>query len=105
DLLVISALAGEAVPVLQQAREIGFSGPIVGGNGLNSPNVVKVAAEAAEGLMVGAAWFRDSAAPASKAFVAAYKAKYNSVPDQFAAQAYSGAYILAAAIKSAGSAD
>ncbi len=98
DLLVISALAGEAVPVLQQAREIGYTGPIVGGNGLNSPNVVKVAAEAAEGLMVGAAWFRDSAAPASKAFVAAYKAKYNAVPDQFAAQAYTGAYILAAAI-------
>ncbi len=105
DLLVISALAGEAVPVLQQAREIGFAGPIVGGNGLNSPNVVKVAADAAEGLMVGAAWFRDSAVPASKAFVAAYKAKYNTVPDQFAAQAYTGAYILAAAIKNAGSAD
>ncbi len=37
DLLVISALAGEAVPVLQQAREVGFTIPIVGGNGLNSP--------------------------------------------------------------------
>jgi len=105
DLLVISALAGEAVPLLQQAQEIGFAVPIVGGNGLNSPNVVKVAADAAEGLMVGAAWFRDSTAAASKAFVAAYKTKYSSVPDQFAAQAYTGAYLMATAIKNARSAD
>jgi len=105
DLLVISALAGEAVPVLQQAREIGFTIPIVGGNGLNSPNVVKVAQAAAEGVMVGAAWFRDNPNPKSRAFVAAYQAKYGTVPDQFAAQAYQGAYILATAIKNAGSAD
>jgi len=105
DLLVISALAGEAVPLLQQTREIGFTVPIVGGNGLNSPNIVKVAKEAAEGIMVGAAWFRDSTVPKSKAFVEAYKAKYNTTPDQFAAQAYQGVYILAQAIKNAGSAD
>lgn len=105
DVLVISALAGEAVPVLQQAREIGFTVPIVGGNGLNSPNVVKVAQAAAEGVMVGAAWFRDTPNPKSRAFVAAYQAKYGTVPDQFAAQAYQGAYILANAIKVAGSAD
>ncbi len=105
DLLVISALAGEAVPVLQQAREVGFNVPIVGGNGLNSPNVVKVAQAAAEGVLVGAAWFRDSPNPKSRAFVEAYKAKYGNVPDQFAAQAYQGAWILATAIKNAGSAD
>lgn len=105
DLLVISALAGEAVPVLQQAREIGFTCPIVGGNGLNSPNVVKVAKEAAEGVMVGAAWFRDSTAPKSKAFVENYKKKYGNPPDQFAAQAYEAIYILSNAIKNAGSAD
>jgi branched-chain amino acid transport system substrate-binding protein len=105
DLLVISALAGEAVPVLQQAREVGLTVPIVGGNGLNSPNVVKVAQDAAEGLMVGAAWFRDSPSSLSQAFVAAYKKKYSAVPDQFAAQAYAGAYLLATAIKNAGSAD
>jgi branched-chain amino acid transport system substrate-binding protein len=105
DLLVISALAGEAVPVLQQAREVGFTVPIVGGNGLNSPNVVKVAQSAAEGILVGAAWFRDSPNPRSRAFVEEYKAKYGTVPDQFAAQAYQGAWILATAIKTAGSAD
>ena len=35
----------------------------------------------------------------NKDFVAAYKAKYNVDPDQFAAQAYSALYILLDALK------
>ncbi|MGD0726811.1 MAG: ABC transporter substrate-binding protein [Spirochaetia bacterium] len=105
DILVLSSLVGEAIPILQQAREIGITQPIVGGNGFNSPNVVKNAASAAEGLIVGSAWFIDSAALKSKSFVMAYREKYGTDPDQFAAQAYDGFYIMATAIKNAGSAD
>ena len=60
DIFVLSSLVGEAIPILQQAREIGITQPIVGGNGFNSPNVLKNAASAAEGLIVGSAWFIDS---------------------------------------------
>ncbi|MGO9310578.1 MAG: ABC transporter substrate-binding protein [Spirochaetia bacterium] len=105
DIFVLSSLVGEAIPILQQAREIGITQPIVGGNGFNSPNVLKNAGAAAEGLIVGSAWFIDSPAPKSRAFVQAYRAKYNADPDQFAAQAYDGLYIVAAAIRKAGSAD
>ena len=105
DIYVFCSLIGEAVPVLQQAREIGITEPIVGGNGFNSPNIVKTAKEAAEGLIVGSSWFIDSTAPKSKAFVDAFRKKYGGDPDQFAAQAYSGVYIIATAIKIAGSAD
>ena len=105
DIFVLSSLVGEAIPILQQAREIGITQPIVGGNGFNSPNVLKNAAAAAEGLIVGSAWFIDSTAPRSKAFVAAYREKYGADPDQFAAQGYDGLYIMATAIKNAGSAD
>ena len=40
--------------------------------------------------------------PENTKFIAAYKAQYNADPDQFAAQAYTGVYIYAAALKSAG---
>ena len=105
DLLVFCSLIGEAIPVLQQAREIGITQPIVGGNGFNNPNVLKNAREAAEGLIVGASWFIESPVPASRKFVAAFKAKYGADPDQFAAQGYAGAHLLAAAIRKAGSAE
>jgi branched-chain amino acid transport system substrate-binding protein len=105
DLVVFCSLIGEAIPVLQQAREVGISQPIMGGNGFNNPNVLKNAKEAAEGLIVGSSWFIESPVPRSQTFVAAYKAKYGADPDQFAAQGYAGAWIVATAIKNAGSAD
>jgi branched-chain amino acid transport system substrate-binding protein len=105
DIYVFCSLIGEAVPVLQQAREIGITQPIVGGNGFNNPNVIKNGKEAAEGLIVGSSWFIDSTAPKSKSFVEAYRKQYGSDPDQFAAQGYAGVYIVATAIKNAGSAD
>ncbi|HTX72336.1 MAG TPA: ABC transporter substrate-binding protein [Rectinemataceae bacterium] len=105
DVFVFCSLIGEAIPVLQQAREIGITQPIVGGNGFNSPSVIKSAQSAAEGLIVGAAWFIDSPARGSQSFVKAYRAKYGSDPDQFAAQAYAAVYIMATAIRKAGSID
>lgn len=107
DALVVSALAAEAAPIIVQARDLGYTGPIIGGNGFNSPAVLQQAAEDAEGLIVGAAWnvTAQDQSPSSEAFIAAYEAAYNSRPDQFAAQAYTGAWILASAIRCADSTD
>ena len=105
DILVFCSLIGEAIPVLQQAREIGITQPIVGGNGFNNPNVLKNAREAAEGLIVGSSWFIESPVAKSRLFVDAYRKKNGADPDQFAGQGYAAVHILAAAIKSAGSAD
>ncbi|HXA47316.1 MAG TPA: ABC transporter substrate-binding protein, partial [Burkholderiaceae bacterium] len=45
-------------------------------------------------------WSAENTAPANVAFIAAYKAKYNADPDQFAAQAYDAMHIVASAIQS-----
>lgn len=105
DILIVSGLIGEAVPIVQQAREVGFTQPIIGGNGFNTPTIYKDGKEAAEGIIVGSAWFLGSTNPKSQAFVAAFKKKFNTDPDQFAAQAYDGAYLMATAIKNAGAAN
>ena len=64
---------------------------------------MKNAGDAAEGVVVGAAWNSASSNPLSQKFMSSYKAKYNSDPDQFAAQAYTGVYILADGLKRGGS--
>ncbi len=103
EALVVSALIAAAVGIVTQARQLlGEAIPIVGGNGLNSPALMSQAGKAADGVVVGAAWNVATANPKSQAFITAYKAKYNADPDQFAAQAYAGAYILAEAAKRAG---
>ncbi len=105
DAIVVSALAEEAAGIMSQGRQLGIppTVPFIGGNGFNSPQLAKLAGQAAEGAISGAAWFISSDTPANVAFVKAFRAKYNADPDQFAAQAYSGMYLLAQAIKSAGS--
>ena len=103
DVIVVSALIGPATTITTQARELGLRQPIVGGNGFNSPDLIKNAGEAAEGVIVGAAWNSASSNPKSQDFLKNFKAKYNQDPDQFAAQAYAGVYIMAEAIKNAGS--
>jgi branched-chain amino acid transport system substrate-binding protein len=107
DAIIVSALVEEASGIVSQARQLGIPAtiPIIGGNGFNSPALIKNAGEAAEGVMNGAAWNSASPLPMNQKFVQAFSAKYGTPPDQFAAQAYSGVYIAYKAIRDAGSAD
>ncbi len=107
DAIVVSALAAEAVQIIIQTRAQGYAGPIIGGNGFNSPAVLRDSGADSEGLIVGGAWNYGNPNPteSSVAFVTAYEAAYESSPDQFAAQAYTGAWLLATAIRCGDSAD
>lgn len=105
DAIVASALAAEGVQIIVQARELGYDGPIIGGNGLNSPAIIENAGEDAEGVIVGAAWNSVSDNPLSEQFVADFEEAFGSAPDQFATQAYTGAWLMATAIRCANSAD
>ncbi len=106
EALVVSALAAEATQIIVQARQAGYTGPIIGGNGLNSPAVLTNSGEASEGVIVGAAWNIASPEALSATFTEAYSAAYEDAkPDQFAAQAYTGAWLMATAIRCGGSAE
>lgn len=101
DAIVVSALAKPAQTILQQARnDVGIDPKIhiIGGNGFNSPAVVKAAGPAAEGLIVGAAWNLNATDDLSKKFIDNYTKAAGKAPDQFAAQSYAGVYILYDAI-------
>jgi len=107
DALIVSALVEEASGIVSQARQLGIPAavPIIGGNGFNSPSLMKNAGKAAENVIVGAAWNAASSNPLNRHFVEAYTARYGSPPDQFAAQAYAGVYIASEALGRAGSTD
>jgi branched-chain amino acid transport system substrate-binding protein len=103
DAIFVSALADAGANIVSQARKLGIGDNvhIIGGNGMNSPQIAKIAGAAAEGVIVGAAWISTSTNPVSQQFVQNYKTKYNQDPDQFAAQAYAGTFILADALRRA----
>jgi branched-chain amino acid transport system substrate-binding protein len=105
DAVFCSALYEEGAVILSQARKMGIKVPFVGGNGFNSPKVIEIARDAADGLIVATPWFVDRNDPKVKAFVAKYEKAYGKKPDQFAAQAYDAFHIMANALKAAGAAD
>jgi branched-chain amino acid transport system substrate-binding protein len=105
DAVFCSALYNEGGVILAQARKMGLKVPFVGGNGFNSPQVIEIAKEAAEGLIVATPWFGEKNDPKVKAFVTKYEKAYGKKPDQFAAQAYDAFYIMTNALKAAGTAD
>ncbi|MDR0476736.1 MAG: ABC transporter substrate-binding protein [Desulfobulbaceae bacterium] len=100
DAVVLSALIAEAGPIVAQARQLGINVPFIGGNGLNNPRIFEMApGTASDDIWVGGPWSLDNATPENSKFIANYKAHYNTNPDQFAAQAYDGMCIAAAAMK------
>ena len=105
DLILSSALYNEGAVIMDQARKMGITVPFVGGNGFNSPQVIEIAGDASEGLIVATPWFGAKEDPKVQEFVKNYEAEYGKAPDQFAAQAYDALYIMAEGLKNAGEAD
>lgn len=106
DAIVVSALAAEIVPLLQQTRNLGYTGPIIGGNGFNTPGIASPdtgAGESANGVIVGGAWNIAKQNELSLAFSEKYEAEYGAAPDQFAVQAYTGTWMIATGIRCADS--
>jgi len=99
DAIICSGLAEEAATLMVQARGLGLKVPFIGGNGFNSPKLFEVSKTAGEGTFVGSPWANTNPTPANQHFVEAYRAKYGSEPNQFAAQAYDAMSIAAAALK------
>ncbi|MFZ6688420.1 ABC transporter substrate-binding protein [Undibacterium sp. SXout11W] len=98
DAIVCSCLAEEAANIILQTRSLGMRQPFIGGNGFNSPKLFDIAKDAADNTLMGSPWSADNPSAANKQFMADYKAKYGSDPDQFAAQAYDALQIVAEGI-------
>lgn len=99
DAIFVSGLIEAAIPLVTQARELGLDVPIIGGNGFNNPQLMADAGDAAEGVVVGAAWNSASDNPENAEFLEAYEAEFGSGPDQFAAQAYAAMTIIDHAVR------
>jgi len=106
EFIYVPGYYTEVAVLIKQARDLGITAPIGGGDGWDSPDMVKVAGAAAlNNTYFTNHYSVEDPDPAIQAFVKAYQAKYNKVPDSFAALGYDSAKLLAQAIKDAGAAD
>lgn len=91
--------------IVLQARQLGITCPIFGGDGWESSSLVPIGGKALEGCYFSTHYSPESTSPAVQNFVKSYKAKYHQTPDAMAALGYDSAMILADAMKRAGTTD
>lgn len=103
DLVFLPIYYTEASLILTEADKIGFKTTFFGCDGLDGVlGVENFDTALAEGVMLLTPFSADSEDAKTSAFVKSYKEKYNDVPNQFAADAYDGVYIIKAAIEKSG---
>jgi branched-chain amino acid transport system substrate-binding protein len=108
DYYYISAMPYNIGTVVKQFRDAGIAGPIVGGDGYDDPSWIQSVGSASNNVFFTTHAFNDPSNPSAayKKFFDAYKAKYGHEPENaFAALGYDAVYLMADAIKRAGSTD
>jgi branched-chain amino acid transport system substrate-binding protein len=92
----------EVATIARQARELGITVPLIGGDGWDSPRLWEIGGEALNGCYFSNHYSVDDPSPAVQKFVADYRKRFNQTPDALAALGYDAARILADAMTRAG---
>ena len=102
DAIFLAATMPQGAEIIAQAREVGMTLPVLGSDGLDSPELWRIAGKAAEGTVVFSVFHPGDPRTNVKDFVAAFQSAYGKVPDVWAALGYDTVKLLAEAIKRAG---
>lgn len=100
---VFVLLTGPQNPrAISQLTQKGYQGEIIGMTSMGAGNL-ETAGEDAKGAVWPSNYSALSDAPSTEAFVEAYQAKYGEMPNNYAAEGYDAAWLLARGIKEANS--
>jgi branched-chain amino acid transport system substrate-binding protein len=104
DAIFATGYYSEAAIIVRQARELGMTMPILGGDGwVGEP--LRNGREALKNTYISNHYSADNPAPVVQNFVKTYRQRFGSEPDSIAALSYDAVKVLADAITRAGSTD
>ena len=105
DAILLAGYYNEAGLIASQARELGLTMPLLGGDGWDSPSLIEVAGPAVEGCFMSNHFSGEDPSPVIQNFIAKFRELYGHEPDALAALGYDSARILADALRRAGTTD
>lgn len=106
ELIYIPGYYEDVGKIIKQARELGITVPILGGDAWDSPKLAELGgAQALNNTFFTNFYSVEDKNPVSNAFNEAYKKEYGQLPDSMAAMGYDAANLLVDAIKRANSTD
>ena len=106
DAVFVPGYYTDVALICIQAKQLGITAPIFGGDGWESEDLVKIGKDAVEGTYFSTHCAADSPDPRVKNFVEVYKKRFNGkTPDAMAMLGHDSVKILAAAMKQSGTTD
>ena len=105
DVIYLPDFYNDVAIIARQARDLGYLGPLLGGDGWDSPHLLQVGGKAVEGGCFTTHFAKDDPRPVAQAFVKKYYARYGEVPDSHACLAYDATCLLLDAVQRANSKD
>ena len=104
DVIFVPAYYTEVALIAKQARELGITAPLIGGDGWEAPELLEIAGSALEVCYYSTHYSAESPDPKVQSFVKKYRDRFDGrTPDGMAALGYDAAYLLVDAIRRAGS--
>ena len=105
DLIMFGGIDPQAGPMVKQMIELGIKSKFIGGDGMQTPNFIKLAGDASEGVMASIPGLPKDQMPGGRAFMDKYKSKFNAEVELFAPMGYDAVMVFIDAMKRAGSAE
>ena len=102
DAIYASGYFFTAGPLVNQLRSGGVTAPIIGQEGYDSEQFIKIAGDAAEGVIITTSLDRDSNAPETRAFIVEYEKFTGHKVDMVAASGHTALNVVIAALRKAG---
>jgi branched-chain amino acid transport system substrate-binding protein len=99
DLIVISGLSADGGNLVKQLRELGYKGLIIGGNGLNTSNLLPVCKALCDGIIIAQAYSPEMKNEVNTTFRQLYTEQNKKEPPQFTAQAFTGVQVFVEALR------
>ncbi len=99
DLVIISGLAADGGNLVRQLRELGYKGLIVGGNGMNTSNILPVCKALCDGVLIAQAYSPEHPGEINSTFRKVYTDQYKKEPPQFSAQAFAAVQVYVEALQ------
>ena len=99
DAIYASGYFFTAGPLVTQLREAGVTVPVIGQEGYDGEMFIKIAGDAAEGVIITTSLDRDSNDPLAQAFITGFQAKSGYPADMVSASTHTAVLVLAEALK------
>ncbi len=102
DLIFLSGLYSQAGLIASQAREVGIAAQLFGADGVDSPDFLEIAGDAAEGTYVTTPFVFRLDDPKAQKMATAFEEMHGVAPDTWAALTYDAVGMIVEAIEKGG---